>query len=184
MQKEKNYFQNYKEFLKAPKVGDIIKGKVIQKGKGGIFLDLGNFKTGIVKKDDLAMTKQDLSKIQIGDEIAAKIINIENEEGFVELSLKEASEDIAWKKLEELKEKQEKISLKPVSANKGGLIFNISGIQGFLPASQLSAKHYPKLEDPTPDKIFEELKKLIGEELEVTIINIDSKNGRLILSEK
>jgi ribosomal protein S1 len=100
------------------------------------------------------------------------------------LSLREATEDLNWKKLEELNKKGEKLSLKVYGANKGGLIFNVSGLQGFLPASQLSAKHYPKLENPSPDKVFEKLKELIGEEIEVKIITLDPKKARLILSER
>ncbi|HRR39202.1 MAG TPA: S1 RNA-binding domain-containing protein [Candidatus Paceibacterota bacterium] len=185
MQKEKNYFQEkYKDFLKIPKEGDFVKGKVIQKGKGGIVLELGNFKMGIIKKDDLIRSGQTPSGIKIGEEITAKIVNLENDEGFAELSLREATEDLNWKKLEELNKKGEKLSLKVYGANKGGLIFNVSGLQGFLPASQLSAKHYPKLENPSPDKVFEKLKELIGEEIEVKIITLDPKKARLILSER
>jgi len=185
MQKEKDYFQEkYKDFLRIPKEGDFVKGKVVQKSKGGVVLELGNFKMGIIKKDDLIWFDQSTSKIEIGDEITAKIVNLENEEGFVDLSLREAAEDMNWKKLEELNEKGEKLSLKVYGANKGGLIFNISGLQGFLPASQLSAKHYPKLENPSPDKVFEKLKELVGKEIEVKIINLDKKKGKLIFSEK
>jgi small subunit ribosomal protein S1 len=185
MKKEKNHFQEeYKEFFKPPRVGDIVKGKVIQKGKGGAFLDLENFKIGLIKKDDLFKAGQNLSKIKIGEEFSAKITDIENEEGFVGLSLTGASKDMAWKKLEELNKKKEKVSLKVAGANKGGLIFNLFGFQGFLPVSQLSVKHYPKIENPSPDRIFEELKKFIGKELEVRIITLDPKKERLILSER
>lgn len=184
MKKEKNHFQDYKDFLKPPKVGDIIKAKVIYKGKGGVFLEVDNFKIGIIKKNDLDQAGYVLSKINIGDELVAKIIDIENDEGVVELSLREANEEMVWQKFSELAEKKEKISLKVKGANKGGLIFNFSGVQGFLPASQLSTKHYPKIENPTPERIFEELKKLVDKELEVKILTIDQRNGKLILSEK
>ena len=184
MKKIKNHFQEYKDFLKPPKTGDIIKGKVIKKTRVGIFLDLEKFKTGIIEKEDLIQSSEGISKIKIGGELMAKIIDIENQEGFVKLSLKEACEDLAWRKLEELGEKREEISLKVAGANKGGLVFNLSGFQGFLPASQLSKKHYPKIENPTPERIFEELKKLIGKEMKLMIIRIDPRKEKLILSEK
>ncbi len=185
MQKEKNYFQEkYGEFLKFPKKGDIVKGKVVQKGKGGIFIEIEKFKIGFIKKDDLFYAGQSASKIKIGDELTTKIINPENDEGLLELSLREATEAINWKKLEELSKEGEKLLLRVSGANKGGLIFNLFGFQAFLPASQLSEKHYPKLENPSPEKVFEKLKELVGKELKVKVINIDSKNGRVILSEK
>jgi small subunit ribosomal protein S1 len=73
----------------------------------------------------------------------------------------------------------------PVSdANKGGLIINWNGIQGFLPASQLAPAHYPRVPDGDKDKIFVELKKLIGTPLELLIITASPKEQKLIFSEK
>jgi small subunit ribosomal protein S1 len=69
-------------------------------------------------------------------------------------------------------------------ANKGGLILEWQGIQGFLPASQLKADHYPRVLDSDKDKILKELKKLIGQKISVMIISILPKEGKLIFSEK
>ncbi len=69
-------------------------------------------------------------------------------------------------------------------ANKGGLIVEWQGIQGFLPASQLKAEHYPRIPDGDKDKIYDELKKLVGQKLAVTVISISPKEGKLIFSEK
>src|ERR1019366_5224870 len=71
-----------------------------------------------------------------------------------------------------------------LEANKGGLLMSWQGIQGFLPASQLKADHYPRVEDGDKDKILDELKKLIGQKLSVSIINASPKEGKLIFSEK
>jgi small subunit ribosomal protein S1 len=69
-------------------------------------------------------------------------------------------------------------------ANKGGLIIEWQGIQGFLPASQLSSEHYPRVEDGDKDKILTALNDLIGKSLSVIIITADQKEGKLIFSEK
>ena len=69
-------------------------------------------------------------------------------------------------------------------ANKGGLILEWQGIQGFLPASQLKANHYPRVLDSDKDKILKELKKLVGEHISVMIISTLPKEGKLIFSEK
>ncbi len=184
MNKSKTHFQKYKELLKPPKIGDIVKGKVIQKTRKDIFLDLENFKIGRIKKEELGSSGKDPAKLENGDEIMVKIVGPEDEKGIIEVSVKEAEEELNWRELEELKKRQEKISLKVVGVNRGGLIFNFRGIQGFLPASQLSKEHYPKIEDPTPDKVLEKLKKFLGKEMKVKIINVDSKAHKLVFSEK
>lgn len=184
MKKIKSHFQKYKDFLKPPKEGDIVTGEVIKKTAAGIFLDLKSFKTGIIKMKDLSHDSENIPRVKIGEELMVKIIDIENREGFVGLSLKEASRDLAWRRLDELNEKKEGTSLKVAGANKGGLVFNLFGFQGFLPASQLSRENYPRIGNPTPERIFEELKKLVGKEMEVIVIKVDPKNEKLILSEK
>jgi len=184
MKKVKNHLQAYKDLLILPKVGDIIKGKVIEKTKNGVFLELGNYKIGLIRKEDLDISGKSLSKIEKREEILAKIINLNNKDNFVELSLKEANRDLIWEKLQDLSDNKEKISLNVLGANKGGLIFNFHGVQGFLPASQLSREHYPKIENPTPERIFQELKKFVGQEMKVKIIGIDPRKQKLILSEK
>ncbi len=71
-----------------------------------------------------------------------------------------------------------------LEANKGGLLLSWQGIHGFLPASQLKADHYPRVEDGDKDKILDELKKFVGQKLSVTIISAAPKEGKLIFSEK
>jgi len=184
MEKVKDHLKQYKELLIPPKSGDIIKGKVIEKTKKGLFLEIGNYKVGLISKEDLSASGKDISKIDEGEEISAKIINLEGKNDFIRLSLKEASKDLTWEKLQGLNDKREKILLKVIRANKGGLIFNFNGIQGFLPASQLSKEHYPKVDNPTPERIFQELKKFVGKEMKLRVINSDVKRQKLIFSEE
>jgi len=184
MKKEKSHFQDYKDILKPPKEGITIKGKVIEKTKKGVFLDLEDFKVGFIRREDLSLAGKNISKIKNGDEILSKIIDLENDEGYTDLSLVKAREDSVWKNIEDIRDKNEELCLKVQSANKGGLILSLDGCNGFLPASQLSEKNYPKVKNPTPEKIFEELKKFVGEEMKVRIIKIDTRTRKLILSEK
>ncbi|MFH0987684.1 MAG: S1 RNA-binding domain-containing protein [Patescibacteria group bacterium] len=184
MKKVKIHLQEYRDLLIPPKVGEIVKGKVIDKVKNGILLEIGNYKIGIIKKNDLSAAGENLSKMEKGKEIMAKIIDLDNKDNLVELSLREASKDLTWENLQELNDKKGTVLLKAVGANKGGLIFNYSGMQGFLPASQLSRKNYPKVESPTPDKIYQELKKFIGKEMELKVISADPRRQKLIFSEK
>ncbi len=166
------------------KLGDLITGKIILRQGAKIFLDLGEFGTGIVYGREYQNAKDFIKNLKVADSVAGKIVALENENGYVELSLKEAGSEIVWKEATSLKESQEAIDLKVNDCNKGGLVMEWRGIKGFLPASQLKAEHYPRVEGGEKDKIAEELKKLIGTNLSVTILDFDPKEDKLIFSEK
>ncbi len=170
--------------LKPPKIGDIVEGKVILKKAFAIYLDLGVFGTGVIYGKEFKKAKKELKELKIGDKILAKIIDLENEEGFVELSVAGAAKEIALDVLRKKKEAGEKIKVKILGANKGGLLTKISGIDAFLPVSQLSPEHYPNVEDGDPEKILEKLKEFVGKEMEVKILGILEKDVQVILSEK
>jgi ribosomal protein S1 len=170
--------------LKPLKVGDIVEGKVVAKKAFAIYLDLGIFGTGIIYGKEFKQAKNELKKLKIGEKILAKIVDLENEEGYVELSVAGASKEIALAILKKKKESGEKIKVKILGANKGGLLTKISGVSAFLPVSQLSLKNYPKVENGDPQKIFEHLKEFVGKEMEVKILGILEEDGQVILSEK
>jgi len=172
------------ELLKPPKVGEIVKGKIINKGNASVFLDLGIWGTGIIYGKEFYDARDKLKKLKIGDVLFAKIMDLENEDGFIELSLTRAGKELAWEELQEKKEKDENIVIKILGANKGGLLTEISGIPAFLPVSQLSSEHYPKVEGADPQKILKALQKFVGKEMEVKIFDINPKEEKLILSEK
>ena len=171
-------------FLKLPRVGDIVEGRIINKGKSAIFLDLGNFKTGIIYGKEYQEVKGNLKNLKIGDGLFVKIIDLENEEGYVELSVGQAGKELAWENLKQKKEKEEILKVRIQKVNKGGLLTEISGIPAFLPVSQLSPEHYPRVEGGDFLKILRELQKFIGKELEVKIFDLSQKEEKLILSEK
>lgn len=170
--------------LKPLKIGEIIEGKIIAKKRNSLFLDLGAFGTGIIYGKEFIETRNILRDLEIGDNLFAKIVDLENEEGYIELSINQAGKEITWDKIKQKKEEGEIISVKILSANKGGLLAEVSGISGFLPVSQLSSANYPKIEDGDSAKIFKELQKFIGKELLVQIFDFDPKSEKLILSEK
>jgi small subunit ribosomal protein S1 len=114
----------------------------------------------------------------------ATIIDLEDENGYIELSIREASYEKAWIDIENKRDKKEKVTTKILSANKGGLLVEVNGISGFLPVSQLSSKNYPRVEDGDKNKILTLLKKLVGKELEVRILDADKDSQKLIVSEK
>jgi len=172
------------DLLKPPKIGEIIEGKIIGKGKSSVFLDLGPFRTGIIYGKEFYAVKDKLKNLKIGDKVFAEILDLENEEGYIELSLSQASNKLIWEELKEKKENGEIISVKILGANKGGLITKISDIPAFLPVSQLLPEHYPKVEGGDTIKILRELQKFIGKELELKIFSLDQQSDQIILSEK
>ena len=180
----KKNFEIPNELLKPPKVGEIVEGKIIDVGKSAVYLDLGPFGTGIIYGKEFYEGKEALKELEIGDNLFAKIINLDNEKGYVELSISQAKEELTWQKLAKKKEQEETIKVKILGANKGGVLTNISGIPAFLPVSQLSSEHYPRVEGGDETEILKELKKFVGKELEVKILDLSKKEGKLILSEK
>lgn len=166
------------------KPGDIVEGEVIEKKGARLFVDLGSRGTGIVYGREYYVAADVIKRLNPGERVTAKVVEPDNPEGYTELSLKEAGREKNWKDLERLMASGELLKLRVREANRGGLILEHLGVLGFLPASQLSAEHYPRVEGGDKEKIYEELKKLVGQELEVSVIDVDSPDGKLIFSEK
>jgi len=168
--------------LKPPKVGEIIEGQIIGKERSSVFLDLGPLGTGVIYGKELQEAKDTLKDLKIGDSAFVKIVDLENEEGYIELSLKQAGQELTWEALKQKKEKNETLKVKILGANKGGLLTEISGIPAFLPVSQLSPEHYPRVEGGDSSKILRVLQKFIGKELEVKILDFSQKEEKFIAS--
>lgn len=167
-----------------PSLGDMIEGPVIALHKSSVFVDLAPFGTGIIYGREFMNARDIIKKVNIGDVIAAKVVDRNTEHGYIELSLKEARQALIWSDAEVAMTEKRIFELPIKEANKGGLIIEWQGIAGFLPASQLKSEHYPRVEDGDKDKILEELKKLVGKKLSVAIIGVAPKENKLIFSEK
>ena len=172
------------ELVSPPKKGEIIEGKIISRGRSSVYLDLGAKGIGIIYGREFFAAKDNLKNLDAGEKVAAKVLGLETDEGYRELSLAGARQDLVWEELLEIKEKEEIIEVPVKGANKGGLVCEIKGIQGFLPASQLNPEHYPKVEGADPTKIARELQKLVGEKVKVKIFDLDQRQNKVIFSEK
>jgi small subunit ribosomal protein S1 len=174
----------YESAISRPQEGDIVAGEVIAVDTASVFVDLPPHGTGIIYGREYINARNIIRNITIGDEISAKVVEPENDDGYIELSLKEARQAIVWAKAEEAKENEEVFELTVKDANKGGLLLDWEGIRGFLPASQLKPEHYPRVEGGDKDRILQELKELVGDPLNVAIITADPEEEKLIFSEK
>jgi len=172
------------DILRPFRIGDIVEGQVVGIGRSSVYLNLGPQGTGVIFGREFKEEKDQLKGVEVGDNIAAKIVELENDEGYIELSLREAGREITWEKLREQKATEGLVKVKVVGANKGGLLADVFGVQAFLPVSQLSQEHYPKVEDGDTGKILQALQAFIGEELEVEIFDLDPKEKKIILSER
>ncbi|MFH0755085.1 MAG: S1 RNA-binding domain-containing protein, partial [bacterium] len=177
-------FKYFNDIKNLPIAEEIIEGKVIDIEKFRVYIDLQPYGTGIIYGREFIAVRDIIKKLNIGDIVSAKIVDHINKEGYLELSLKEAKQALIWDEAEKAIEDKTIFELSVQEANKGGLMILWQGIIGFLPASQLKAEHYPKIETGNKDKILEELKKLVGKKISVTMITAEPKEGKLIFSEK
>ena len=160
------------EKYKLPKEGEIVEGVVIEKSNAILYVDLGERGTGIVYGKEYLSAKDKIKNLKKGDKIFVKIINLDGEDGFIELSLKEMDKIEKIKELEKIKEKGETLEAKIQRVNRGGLVTKILDIPAFLPISQLSQRVLP-----------EELPNFIGKTLKVKILSV-LNSGEVIISEK
>lgn len=167
-----------------PQVDMLVEGPVISIQKSSVYIDLAPFGTGIIYGREFINAKDIIKKVNIGDVVKAKVVSTDNDEGYIELSLKEAKQALIWSEAEKAIKSKQALELTVKEANKGGLILEWQGIAGFLPASQLKSEHYPRVEDSDKDKILKALKMLVGKRISVVMISALPKEGKLIFSEK
>ncbi len=167
-----------------PSSGDLVEGSIIAMNRGRVYVDLPPFGTGLIYGREYLNAADVLRKANPGDTISAKVVDAAGRDGYIELSLKEARQAAIWGEAEAAILSETTYTLTVDEANKGGLILSWQGIQGFLPASQLSKEHYPRVPEGDKEKILGELMQLVGHPLSVRIITADAKEGKLIFSER
>lgn len=170
--------------VEIPSVGDVVAGIVIHVASSHALVDLGPLGTGIVLGKEMRSGLSGGAKLHIGEEVSGTLVSLENEDGDMEISIREASYEKAWEDLFDKLDGKTVVETKVQDANKGGLMVELNGIMGFLPVSQLANEHYPRVEDGDKNKILDMLKALIGETISIRILDIDRENEKLIVSEK
>jgi len=176
--------KNEPELVSFLKEGDVVEAELMSRTAGAVYFDLGKFGTGTISGMELANAREIVKNLKPGEKISSKVIAVENEDGFVGLSLAGAYKQKEWQTLKDSMESGEVLSVKIIGANSGGLIVKINETKAFLPVSQLSAEHYPKIEINEKNAVLNELKKLVGSDLNVKIIDINQRADKLIISER
>lgn len=170
--------------LNIPKPGDLVKGVVITASSSEVRLDIEGFTVGIIRGKEMYRESEDYANLKPGDEVEATVLELENEMGIMELSFRYAGHKKVWNKLRQLKESGEIIPVKIVDANKGGLMIKVDHVAGFLPVSQLTPEHYPRVQGGDKNRILERLKSYIGQYFEAKVLDASEEDEKLIVSEK
>jgi small subunit ribosomal protein S1 len=173
-----------KQYFNLPKTGDLIKGSVVALDKSEIHVDVGGIATGVVRGKERYDESDQYKNIKIGDIVEATVLELENEKGEMELSFQYAGKQKSWQNLADYIKSGEIIECQIIEANKGGLLVKAEGINGFLPVSQLSPEHYPRIPGGDKNRIFEILKSYIGKKFEVKVFDVNEAEEKLIVSEK
>lgn len=174
----------HQDLVRVPNPGDIITGHILEKTGNAMYIDIGAMGVGVIYGRELFDDMDTFKNAKIGDVIQATVQEIDNEEGYVELSLRTASRERSWEELRHKLEDGSVFTAQIEDANKGGLIVRVSGITGFLPVSQLAPDHYPRVEGGDKSKIYERLRSYVSQDFKVKIITAIQEEEKLIVSEK
>lgn len=169
--------------IEYPKMNEVITGEIIKIEKKNILVNVNNQFTGLVVNKEIGNTI-DINTLSAGQQIDVMVLGDSVEKGFLILSLRRANQIKNLSNLGNQFESGEVITVKPTEANKWGLLVDLDGLKGFIPVSQLTPVHYPRVEWAEPAKILEHLEGLVGKPFQVKVINVDDNGKKIIFSEK
>ena len=159
--------------FKKLKTGDIVTGVVVGVSDTEVTLDLNTYCEGIIRIDELSNDpKFSIKSIKTGDEITAVVISEDDGNGNILLSSKQAADELAWDKLQQMMDDGTVLTLKVGGIVNAGVIVYVEGIRGFIPASQLSLSY------------VEDLNSWLNQTVEAKIITVDEAKKKLVLSAK
>lgn len=169
--------------ISYPKPGELISGTVLAVEGRVIIVDVNGQFTGIISGREIGSTV-DFSSIKVWDSLETVVLGDSEAKGLIVLSLRRANQIKSLGNLSKYHESKEIITVVPNEANKWGLLVDIEGLKGFIPVSQLTPIHYPRVEGADPDKILQHLESLVWIEFKVRVINVDDEGKKIIFSEK
>lgn len=159
---------------------DFIEGKIISIQKHEVWLDIGHLGVGVVSRRELVNN----SDLEVGQTVTASVVHPETKHGHALLSLRRVMKDKSWEEIQKIYDNNQIVSVNGYDANRGGLLVEFEGIRGFLPISQLSINHYPRVNSSDKEEVVAKLNQLIGKSIKVCILDLNRKENKLIFSEK
>lgn len=174
METMKDFEKEIEASFRQIKEGDILTGTVIDVNEEEVTLDLKYYTQGIIRVENLS-NEPDFSvmeEIHPGDEIEATVINMDDGNGNIELSKKEANDMLAWDKLKEMKANDTVVSVRIKESVPSGVVAYLEGIRAFIPASQICSDY------------VENTDEWIGKTVDVRVITVEQEKEKLVLSGK
>ena len=165
---------------KSLKYGDVMDGVIMHLDREEILVDIGSKSEGIVpSREYSSLSSDERQALAVGDTILVFVVQPENPEGHAVVSIDRARQEKSWRRLQELHEANEVIEAEVTNYNKGGLLVNLDGVRGFVPASQVT-----EIRGGDEASKQADMARLIGSSLPLKVIEINRHRNRLILSER
>lgn len=180
----KKLLNEFGAVVRMPKVGEVVKGKVLSTSRNEVRLDLDGIAVGVVRGEELFKESRDFADLKAGDEIEATVIEQENERGEVELSFRLAGHRRAWDGASALLQEGALLDVQITGANQGGLLSRVGSLEAFMPVSQLAPDNYPRVGGGDKRKILEKLRVFQGKTMKVKVIDVNEREGKVIISER
>lgn len=178
----RNLLRDATQEYRSPQRGDVLDGVVVTVDKDGILVDIGTKSEGIVPSSDLQrLSPTEAGNIKVGDEVVVFVVQPEDQDGHVVLSLNQARSEKGWRTLQKRYDEGSIFDAEVVDHNKGGLIVNAEGLRGFVPMSQVAGLRY---DNRGTTEVGEKLAAMVGQRIPLKVLEINRRRNRLILSER
>lgn len=160
--------------------GDTVDGTIMKIDRDELLVDIGSKAEGVVPAREMqSLVPEDRAALQVGTDLLVFVVQPEDKEGRAILSVDKARQEKSWRRLQQVYEASDLIHAQVVNYNKGGLLVNLDGVRGFVPASQVSGiSRGPETQKQS------DMARMVGQELQLKIIEINRNRNRLILSER
>lgn len=162
------------------KYGDVLDGTIMQRDRDEFLIDIGSKSEGIIPSREYStLTPEEVEQLKVGDKVLVFVVQPENQEGHTVLSIDKARQEKSWRRLQEQYDNNEVIQAQVTNYNKGGLLVNLDGVRGFVPASQVT-----EIRGGDDASKQADMARLVGQALSLKVIEINRHRNRLILSER
>jgi len=160
--------------------GDVMEGQIMHVDRDELLIDIGSKSEGIIPAREFSsLSDEERAGLAVGDSVLVFVVQPENQEGQAVLSIDRALAEKSWRRLQEIYEAGDMIDAEVTNYNKGGLLVNLDGVRGFVPASQVT-----EIRGGDDGSKQADMARLIGSRLPLKIIEINRHRNRLILSER
>lgn len=158
--------------VKGFRSGEKIKAKIIEIGPKWVIFDVGGKSEGVLSEMYFQEAREYIKTLKVGDTVNATVMDPETSDGSVILSLRHASAEAIWERLEAARKESKELSVSVKNASASGVLVEYDGISGFIPTSHLGKK------------VLSELNELSGKRIQVKVVEIDKSRRKAVFSEK